>query len=208
MLSNTGTLYIISAPSGGGKTSLVRALLDTMSGIEVSVSYTTRQPRLGDREGVDYFFVSEEAFFDKRQQGDFLETALVFQYYYGTSISWVEKKLAQGIDIILEIDWQGARAVREAMPGTVSIFIVPPSIEELSKRLRGRGQDDTAVINHRMEKACAECEHFDEYDYLVVNDDFDESLCHLQSIIRCSRLKMAVQAKKNESLLEELLKKQ
>ena len=201
-----GTLYIISAPSGGGKTSLVNALLESVSNLEVSISYTTRAPRPGEKEGVDYHFVDEAQFKQLKKERAFLEDATVFGHYYGTSVAWVTKKIEAGIDIILEIDWQGARQIREKMPESIGIFIIPPSWETLEKRLRLRAQDEETVIKKRMADAKAELEHFDEYDYLILNDNFSNALADLNAILRVRRLRSGIQKRELAPLLEDLLK--
>lgn len=201
-----GTLYIISAPSGCGKTSLVNALLESVSNLEVSVSYTTREPRPGEKEGIDYHFVNAARFKELKQQQAFLEDATVFGYSYGTSITWVTKKIELGIDIILEIDWQGAQQIREKMPESIGIFIIPPSWETLEKRLRLRAQDQETVIKKRMANAKAEVEHFYEYDYLILNDNFSHALADLNAIFRVHRLHSSVQKRELAPLLENLLK--
>ena len=200
-----GTLYIISAPSGGGKTSLVNALLESVSNLEVSISYTTRAPRPGEKEGVDYHFVNETQFKQLIQEKAFLEHATVFGHYYGTSVAWVSKKIAAGIDIILEIDWQGAQQIREKMPESIGIFIIPPSWEILEKRLRLRAQDEETVIKKRMADAKAELAHFDEYDYLILNENFSNALADLNAILRVRRLRSGVQKRELAPLLETLL---
>lgn len=201
-----GTLYIISAPSGGGKTSLVNALLESVSNLEVSISYTTRAPRPGEKKGVDYHFVDEAQFKQLKKEHAFLEDATVFGHYYATSVTWVTKKIEAGIDIILEIDWQGARQIREKMPESIGIFIIPPSWETLEKRLRLRAQDEETVIKKRMADAKAELEHFDEYDYLILNDNFSNALADLNAILRVRRLRSGIQKRELAPLLEDLLK--
>ncbi|BBB15751.1 guanylate kinase [Candidatus Rickettsiella viridis] len=201
-----GTLYIISAPSGGGKTSLVNALLESVSNLEVSISYTTRAPRPGEKEGVDYHFVDEAQFKRFKKKQAFLEDATVFGHYYATSVTWVTKKIEAGIDIILEIDWQGARQIREKMPESIGIFIIPPSWETLEKRLRLRAQDEESVIKKRMADAKAELEHFDEYDYLILNDNFSNALADLNAILRVRRLRSGIQKRELAPLLKDLLK--
>ncbi|WP_218813925.1 guanylate kinase [Rickettsiella endosymbiont of Dermanyssus gallinae] len=201
-----GTLYIISAPSGGGKTSLVNALLESVSNLEVSISYTTRAPRPGEKEGIDYHFVDETQFKQLKKEHAFLEDATVFGHYYATSVDWVTKKIEAGIDIILEIDWQGARQIREKMPESIGIFIIPPSWETLEKRLRLRAQDEETVIKKRMADAKAELEHFDEYDYLILNDNFSNALADLNAILRVRRLRSGIQQRELAPLLEDLLK--
>lgn len=177
-----GTLLIIAAPSGAGKTSLVRALVDNIPDLSVSISHTTRPARPHEKHGVDYYFVSEEEFQGLLDQNLFLEHATVFDHHYGTSHAWVEEQLAGGTDIILEIDWQGARQARSVINDAVSIFILPPSLAALEERLKGRG-DDERNIRRRMRDAVGEIEHYDEYDYLVVNDFFDKTLKQLTAII-------------------------
>ena len=183
----TGILFIVSAPSGAGKTSLLRALLPTDHNLVLSVSHTTRPPRPGEVDGVDYYFVSVEEFMRLAGEGAFLEQAEVFGNYYGTSEAGVRAQLAGGQDVVLEIDWQGARQVRKTFPGAVSIFIVPPSIEALRERLSGRGQDDEAIIERRMAEARKELSHYP--DYLMVNDRFEEALEDLGAIVRSERLR-------------------
>lgn len=177
-----GTLFIISAPSGAGKTSLVRALVETIPDLSVSISHTTRPPRSHEKHGVDYYFVNETEFQDLLEQNLFLEHATVFDHRYGTSRAWMEEQLADGRDIILEIDWQGAQQARSVMKDTVNIFILPPSLAALEERLKGRG-DDERNIRRRMRDAVSEIEHYGEFDYLVVNDFFDRTLKKLSAII-------------------------
>ena len=204
-MTASGTLFIISAPSGAGKTSLVRALLDSTPGIGVSVSHTTRAPRPGETDGVDYHFVSVAEFEKMVAEGVFLEHARVFDNFYGTSRRAIEARLAAGEDVILEIDWQGAAQARAQMDDTVSIFILPPSREALEERLRGRGQDDEAVIARRMRDAEAEMSHYAEFDYLVVNDDFDTAAQQLEHIVRASRLRLGPQRVRNAAMIASLL---
>jgi len=199
-----GTLYTISAPSGAGKTSLVKALVKTMDNVEISVSHTTRPPRKGEKDGVDYYFVDEDKFIKMVEKTLFLEHAQVFDNYYGTSQREVFEKLAKNIDVILEIDWQGAQQVRKIHPDTVGIFILPPSLETLERRLRGRGKDNDEVIAQRMQKAEDEMSHYIEFDYLVINDDFSRTLNDLQTIFHCQRLSHRVQTQKNQELLTRL----
>ena len=204
-MSVKGTLYIVSAPSGAGKTSLVKALLKQDQQVRVSVSHTTRDMRPGEQDGVDYNFVAMETFDGLIAQKQFLEYADVFTNKYGTSQVWVDAELDKGIDVILEIDWQGAEQVRQLMPDAVSIFILPPSQDELRKRLTGRGQDDASVIDLRMSQAVSEMEHYPEFDYVVINDDFDMALVQLQSILTTQRLKRDVQCVRHADLLNDLL---
>lgn len=200
-----GTLYIVSAPSGAGKTSLVRALEQSLDQLVFSVSHTTRPERPGERDGQEYFFVNHTRFQDMIDAGDFLEYARVFDNFYGTARSTVETSLARGVDVLLEIDWQGARQVRTAMPQCQSIFILPPSRATLEQRLKGRGQDQPDVIAKRMEAAISETSHYQEYDYLIVNDVFDQALESLQQIVLANRLRSARQASIHEQLISGLL---
>lgn len=200
-----GRLYVISAPSGAGKTSLVAALLQQDSSVEVSVSHTTRAPRPGEQDGVNYNFIDVPGFEALIAEGDFLEHARVFGNYYGTSRSWVQQRLQAGQDVILEIDWQGARQVREIEPDALNIFILPPSRDALRKRLESRGQDSSDVIDQRMAEATSESSHYTEYDYLVINDDFAQALAELQSIFTSQRLRLPVQQVRHQRMLDELL---
>ena len=200
-----GTLYIISAPSGAGKTSLVKALIDSEAQIRVSVSHTTRAMRPGEVDGVNYHFVSREQFNDMLQRNEFLEHAEVFGNLYGTSQSWIEKTLAEGFDLILEIDWQGAQQVRHLLPQSRSIFILPPTQEALRHRLTNRGQDSGEIIERRMREAVSEMSHYIEYDYLLINDDFAHALDDLRSIFRANQLNQARQQQLHRGLLSELL---
>jgi len=200
-----GTLYTISAPSGAGKTTLVNALIENTDNIKVSVSHTTRQPRPGEKNGVNYHFVTKDEFMGMLENNLFLEHAQVFDNHYGTSQQWLMEELNAGIDVILEIDWQGAEKIRRLKPDTVNIFILPPSRAALEQRLRHRGKDSEEVIAKRLRGAVEEMRHCVEYDYLVVNDDFDQALKDLQSIIQAQRLRQVVQAAKLEGLLMELL---
>lgn len=201
----SGTLYVISAPSGAGKTSLVKALLEQTPGIGVSVSHTTRAKRAGEEHGVDYHFVTKDEFEKMVAASAFLEHAQVFDNYYGTAVANIEDKLQQGEDVILEIDWQGAAQVRKHIPHAVNIFILPPSQQALEERLRGRGQDSDEIIQRRMRDAKSETSHYSEYDYLVVNDQFEEALIELKSIVLARRCRFLAQAQRLELLLKELL---
>jgi guanylate kinase len=200
-----GTLYIISAPSGAGKTSLVKALLERLSGVVVSVSHTTRAPRPGEQDGVDYHFINKVEFERLVESGDFLEHAQVFDNYYGTRRATVLERLEADEDVILEIDWQGARQVAEAFPQAVRIFILPPSREALQERLTTRGQDSDEVISRRMADAINEMSRYDEYDYLIFNDDFDVALLELEALFRASRLRNDAQQQRYTSQLKGLL---
>lgn len=200
-----GTLFIVSAPSGAGKTSLVRELIESLDGIRVSVSHTTRAQRRGEVDGVNYHFVSIAEFEAMISRGEFFEYAQVFDNFYGTSRSAVEALLKAGQDVILEIDWQGAQQVREQVPDSVSIFILPPSCDELERRLASRGTDAHATIARRMRDAVSEMSHYDEYDYLVINDDFTTALRELQSLVIAQRLSLARQQDSHGPLLTALL---
>jgi len=200
-----GRLYTMSAPSGAGKTSLVKALLPSVEGLQVSVSHTTRQQREAEQQGVDYFFTEQAEFSRMVREGHFLEHAEVFGNFYGTSKQAVLDLLEQGIDVLLEIDWQGAAQVRQQIPETLSIFILPPSKEALEERLTARGQDDAAIIAGRMAQALSEMSHYHEADYLVINDDFEQALMELQQILAAERLRCAVQGEEHHKLLVSLL---
>ncbi len=180
----SGTLFILSAPSGAGKTSLAKALIDAVPNLAVSVSHTTRPPRPGEVDGVNYFFVGEQEFRAMVEADEFLEYAIVFDHFYGTSHDAVERLLRQGKDVVLDIDWQGARAIKAKISRTVSIFVLPPSRHELRHRLSGRGQDSPEVIDRRMLDAVSEMEHYGEFDHIVMNDDFDAAVRDLKAIIR------------------------
>ncbi|PCF96361.1 guanylate kinase [Vreelandella nigrificans] len=200
-----GTLFIVSAPSGAGKTSLVRELIESLDGIQVSVSHTTRGKREGEVDGVNYHFISVADFQAMIEHGGFFEYAKVFDNYYGTSRQAVQTLLDAGQDVILEIDWQGAQQVRQQMPSAVSIFILPPSRSELERRLASRGTDEHAVIARRMRDAVSEMSHYDEYDYLVINDDFTTALQELQSLVISRRLTRGVMQERHAPLLDALL---
>ena len=200
-----GKLYIISAPSGAGKTSLIKKLVPITDKLMVSVSHTTRAQRPSEVDGIDYFFTSEEQFKTLIEQQAFLEYAQVFDNYYGTSQKSVEDSLKQGNDVILEIDWQGAEQIRYILSDAISIFILPPSTEVLRERLQGRGQDSKAVIDRRMQDAVTEMSHYAEYNYLVVNDDFNHALTELKSIILANRLTIEHQQQNLGGLLIDLL---
>lgn len=201
----TGQLFVVSAPSGAGKSSLVRAWLAQDAGIRLSVSYTTRPPRAGEVHGEHYHFIDRDGFLAMLGRGEFLESAEIYGNLYGTSQAWIEAELARGTDILLEIDWQGATQVRKLMPQAQSIFILPPSIAELRRRLEGRGTDSAEVIARRMGMARTEIAHALEADYLVVNDVFDTALADLLAIARARRLRIDLQAARLSDLLNELL---
>lgn len=201
-----GTLYIVSAASGTGKTSLLKALLEQTQQLAVSVSHTTRLKRAGEEDGQHYHFVDKPYFEQLIGAADFLEHAQVFGNYYGTSQSAVEQQLKSGLDVILEIDWQGAQQVRHLMPNAVSIFILPPSREALRERLTGRGQDSQEIIDGRMAEAVSEMSHYNEFDYIVVNDDFQTALAELASIFKAGTLTTAIQTQKHSMMISQLLK--
>ncbi|WP_150539609.1 guanylate kinase [Actinobacillus vicugnae] len=202
-----GNLYILSAPSGAGKSSLINALLADLPRTEVqlSISHTTRNPRPAEEDGMHYYFTNHAEFEALIEKEHFLEWAEVFGNYYGTSLPMIEKSLAQGIDVFLDIDWQGARQIRQKLPNVKTIFILPPSRAELEKRLFGRGQDSAETIAKRMHEAVSEMSHYNEFDYVIVNDDFQTALGELKSILTAERLKLASQTIRHQSLIGQLL---
>jgi guanylate kinase len=202
---NIGKLYIISAPSGAGKTSLVKQLVADLDGLTVSVSHTTRKMRPGEAHGQDYYFVSVAEFQAMQEKQAFLEHAQVFDNFYGTAQQTVEESLNRGLDVVLEIDWQGAEQIKKLLPDSLSIFILPPSTEVLFERLRNRGQDGEEIIARRMRDAVTEMRHHDEFDYLVVNDVFEQALTELKSIIIANRLTKQRQLHNLRPLLTSLL---
>ena len=195
----------MAAPSGGGKTSLVNALLEQDLQVKLSVSHTTRPPRPGERDGVHYHFVDEASFLNLVGQGAFLEHARVFDYYYGTGRMEVERQLKAGFDVLLDIDWQGARQIRASFPSCCGIFIIPPSLDVLRQRLIARGQDSKDVIQRRMRDAQSEISHWSEFDFIIINDVFDEALADMQSIIRHGKLKRPENEVQSREILAELL---
>ena len=195
---------IVTAPSGAGKTSLVRAMLERDSQVRLSVSWTTRAPRPGEQDGRDYHFVDTETFAAMLARGEFLESALVYGNYYGTSEAWIRERIAAGDDVLLEIDWQGAQQVRKLFPQAVGIFIMPPSLETLEQRLRLRGQDDDATVARRMSVARSEISHAVEFDYVIINDVFETALADLLAVIRSLRLKGPVQQQLHAALFSSL----
>ncbi|WP_277961493.1 guanylate kinase [Pseudomonas sp. RIT-To-2] len=209
MNHSTGTLYIVSAPSGAGKTSLVKALMDTQSetqpSIRLSISHTTRAMRPGEADGVNYHFVDRAEFVRMIEHGDFLEQAEVFGNLYGTSRSALQRTLDEGHDLILEIDWQGAQQVRKLMPAARSIFILPPTQQALRQRLTNRGQDSDEIIDGRMREAVSEMSHYNEYDFVVINDDFATALEDLKAIFRANKLQLDQQQGRFTELLSQLL---
>jgi guanylate kinase len=200
----TGILFIVAAPSGGGKTSLTRALLERDRGIRLSVSYTTRPPRPGERDGVDYHFIPAERFMALRDAGEFLEHAHVHGNWYATSASWLAAQIEAGQDVLLEIDWQGAAQVRSLIPSSIHVFILPPSLALLEERLHRRGQDDAATIGRRLEAARDEMRHCAEFNYVIINQDFAAAVDDLSAVVRASRLRAAQQCVRHAALIEQL----
>ncbi len=212
MVQLLGNLFILSAPSGAGKSSLIKALLDKHAqqsagdaALQVSVSHTTRDPRPGEVDGEHYHFVSREAFEALIEQGAFFEWAEVFGNYYGTSRVTIEQTLSKGIDVFLDIDWQGARQVKQQIPSAIGIFILPPSVEVLQQRLDGRGQDSPEVIASRMQQAKDEMSHYNEFDFVLVNDDFDTTLKDFENVVFAQRQQLNNQQLRHESLIDALL---
>ena len=204
-MTSTGTLFTVSAPSGAGKTSLVSALTERSKDLQVSVSHTTRPMRPGEVDGVNYHFIAESEFLAMLERAEFLEHARVFGNLYGTSQIWVEKQLELGIDVILEIDWQGAQQIKQAIPAGQSIFILPPSRATLEQRLTTRGQDDSEIIARRMSEAVEEMSHYTQSDYLIVNNDFDLALSELQAVVTSQRLRTVSQVQTQAQLLQDFL---
>lgn len=202
----SGTLFIVAAPSGAGKTSLVKALIERERELQLSVSYTSRPPRPNELDGVHYHFVSRSMFELMIARGEFFEHAVVHGDLKGTSRAVVERLLAQGRDVLLEIDWQGARQVRAQVPGAISLFILPPSREELERRLRSRASDSEAVIRRRLADSRDDMAHAQEFDYIVINDRFEDALAEMRAVVAAQRLKSANQIKRHEALLSDLLK--
>jgi guanylate kinase len=197
----SGTLFIVSAPSGGGKTSLVKALLASEPEVKLSISHTTRPARPGEVNGRDYHFVSPAEFERLLSREEFLESALIYDNRYGTSRTWISEQLEQDRDIVLEIDWQGAQQVRKLMPETVSVFILPPSLEALEQRLKARSQDQPEAIARRLAAAREEISHVREFDYVIINKDFNRAALELASIIRAERLRLSRQLTRNADLI-------
>lgn len=199
-----GNLYVIAAPSGAGKTTLVNALAETITHLTVSISHTTREKRLNEEDGIHYYFVDKNEFEHMLAHGDFLEHATIFDQLYGTSKSLVEKTLASGIDVILEIDWQGHQQIKKLFPESIGIFILPPSMNELRDRLIRRNQDKPAILSKRLADAKEAVSHLHEFDYVVINDDFVNALGDLRTIIEAGRLLKRRQLQKFSSLITEL----
>lgn len=199
----SGNLFVVVAPSGAGKTSLVKALLEREPNVHLSISYTTRAPRQGELDGRDYRFVGRAEFESMIAAGDFLEHANVYGNYYGTSRRWIEQELAGDHDVLLEIDWQGARQLRGLFPDMVGIFILPPSLAELRRRLEARGKDAPEAIERRMASAREEISHVLEFEYIIVNESFDSALMDLSAVVRAARMSRAQQAVRLKKLIDE-----
>ena len=199
-----GNLFIVAAPSGAGKTTLVRMLLERDGGIRLSISYTTRAPRPDEADGREYHFIDVPAFHAMRENGDFLESAEVHGNFYGTSRPWILEQMAAGQDVLLEIDWQGAQQVRGLFHGSIGIFVLPPSVEELERRLRGRGQDSDEIIARRVAAALSEMRHVNEFDYVIINNKLPEAIEDLQTVVRAVRLRTASQLARHRALFSFL----
>lgn len=198
---NKGNIFVVTAPSGAGKTSLVRALLEADQQVQLSISYTTRAPRPLELDGKDYHFVSEATFMEMLERGDFLESAQVYGNRYGTSQPWIEGVIGSGADILLEIDWQGAAQVRRIFPEAIGIFILPPSLEALTERLQGRGSDSAETIARRLAAARDDIGHVEEFDYVIINDDFNTALQELLTVVRAQRLAAARQLQRHAGMI-------
>jgi len=203
-IGHAGNIFLVVAPSGAGKSTLVNALLERDGALELSVSYTTRPPRPGDQDGREYHFVGIEDFKARRARGEFLESAEVHGNFYATSRVWIEQRVAAGYDVLLEIDWQGARQVKAAFTHAVSIFILPPSIDALAQRLHKRGQDTAAVIQRRLLAAGSEIAHAPEMDYVLINEDFNHALAQMTAVVTATRLRYASQAARHHDLFADL----
>ena len=201
----SGKLYVVAAPSGAGKTTLVRLLLDSEPSVHLSVSYTTRGPRPGELDGREYHFVDVATFRAMMARGDFLEWAEVHGNFYGTSKVWIADQLNTGHDVLLEIDWQGAQQVRAAFPDAIGVFILPPSMEELTRRLTGRGTDSAEVIERRLAAAQAEMRHVGEFDYVIINDSLEQALDDLRAVVHASRLNLDAQRARHAALFARLI---
>lgn len=203
-----GNLFIVAAPSGGGKTSLVKALVSSLDGVSISISHTTRCPRPGEQQGIDYFFVSEHEFINMIDKKSFIEYAKVFDHYYGTSVEQINQRILAGVDVVLDIDWQGAQQIKALFPHALSVFVIPPSLAALKSRLNARRQDDAVVISARMAQARHELSHFKEFDYLIINDNFEQAAEELGIIVKADRLNISRQASTYSQLLSILLTSQ
>ncbi len=201
----SGNLYVVAAPSGAGKTTLVRMLLESEQGVHLSISYTTRAPRPGEVDGREYHFVDVEKFRGMIDRHEFLEWAEVHGNFYGTSKKWIADQLATGADVLLEIDWQGAQQVRKLFPQAIGIFILPPSMEELTRRLTGRGTDSVEVIERRLAAAQAEMRHVGEFDYVIINDLLERALEDLRAVVRASRLGFVAQNARHAEMFQRLI---
>lgn len=199
-----GNLFIVSAPSGAGKTSLVQALLNINPQIDLSVSYTTRESRPGEQDGKDYHFVSRAVFLEMSKRGEFMESAEVYGNLYGTSQTWISQEIDKGRDILLEIDWQGAAQVRRLFPECISVFILPPSMEALERRLKGRGKDNHEVIAKRMAAARDDVAHVAEFDYVIINDNLNEALRELNAVVLATRVRRDRQLARHQALINQL----
>lgn len=202
----SGNLFIVSAPSGAGKTSLVQALLGIAPDVDLSISYTTRSPRPGEIDGKDYHFVSRDKFMEMSQRGDFLESAEIYGNLYGTSQSWIQSEIEKGRDILLEIDWQGAAQVRRMFPRCIGIFILPPSLTVLENRLRGRGKDSDEVIVRRLQAARDEIAHVAEFDYVIINDKLDDAVQQLRAVVVSAAVRRDRQLARHQGLIDQLLR--
>ncbi len=202
--AHAGTLFLVTAPSGAGKSTLVNALLARESGIDLSISHTTREPRPGESHGREYHFVDVDEFLERRARGEFIESAEVHGNYYGTSRLWIEERVRSGRDVLLEIDWQGARQVRTQFPQAVGIFILPPSIDALEARLKKRGQDSPQVIARRLLGAGTEIAHAPEFEFVIINEDFDLALDQLTAVVTAARLRFASQAVRHHEIFAQL----
>ena len=200
----SGSLFLVSAPSGAGKSSLVNALLAKVKDISLSISYTTRSPRPGEQNGREYHFVTVEEFLKMREEGDFLESAEVHGNYYGTSRKWIDNTMAEGVDVLLEIDWQGAFQVFKQFPEVISIFILPPSMQALEERLHKRGQDSEETIAKRLRGAGAEMVHADGFQFVIINEDFERSLDEFHAIVSAGRLRFEKQAARRDDVFTQL----
>ncbi len=204
----SGTLLIVSAPSGAGKTTLVRELLKRDNQVHLSISHTTRAPRPGEIHGHDYHFISINEFLSMRDRAEFIESAEVHGNFYGTSRLWMEQQLASGHDVLLEIDWQGAQQVRRLFNNAIGIFILPPSMDELEARLRGRGTDNEETIARRQLAALTEMRHIDEFDYVIINADLERAITDLQAVVHASRLRLCSQRTRHNDLFSRLFRNQ